>query len=45
MDSLKPISPNCYVTTHVKSRIGLQFVIFRIRGWKITYAWPNFEPL
>jgi len=38
MDSLKLISPNCYVKTRVRSRIGLQFIISWIWSWKITHA-------
>jgi len=30
MDRSELISPKCYVTTHARSFIGLQFVIFRI---------------
>jgi len=46
MDSPMLNSPNCmFVITHVRSNIGLQFVISQIWGWKITHVWPTFEPL
>jgi len=45
MDSLKLNSLKYNVITHIRSSIGLQFAISSIWGWKITHAWPNFEPL
>jgi len=37
--------PKYIVITHARSSMGLQFVISWIWSWKITHAWPNFDPL
>jgi len=43
MDCPKLNSPTCHNPCEIKH--GLQFAISWIWSWKITRAWPNFNPL